>query len=402
MMREVPLPEIPYEEYKLRIEKLKKLLKKHNLDGLCLFSPINLRYYFGYRKASYGSSEWWRRAAMIDADGNIILIVPQIHWILIQKTTWVEEIRPWGGPGYFNFPKEFMKLFIDSMKDMNLENATIGFELDSHTQPDLSFREFDEIRRRLPKANIVDGSPVYWEQRQIKTDYEIQVIRRLCEITVKGIEEGFRYLRAGMTEKEVYSKIWEAWIKEGLHDCPMGGRLMMRSGIDRYNFLNAPPTDRKILYGDALYIDGGPCHLGYFSDVQRVIHIGEPNPRQKKLHSAANQALDAMIKIVRDGTNVCDLYKVGVETLKESVPETKHTISIVGHGFGLQTHEPPYFTISNEEKLRDGMSITLEIYASDYPDYREVGGFPEDNGIVTKDGFENLTKGLTHDLWVIP
>jgi Xaa-Pro dipeptidase len=401
-MKEVPFPEIPYEEYKMRMDKLKKLIKKHNLDGLCLFSPVNLRYYFGYRKASYGSSEWWRRAAMIDADGNVILIVPQIHWILIQKTTWVEDIRPWGGPDYLNFPKSFMKLFIDSLKELKLDNGIIGFELDSHTQPDLSFQEFNDIQQQLPKAKMVDGSPVYWEQRQIKTDYEIEIIRKLCAITIKGIEAGFNQLKEGMTEIEVYTKIWEAWIKEGIHDCPMAGRLMMRSGKDRYHFLNQPPTHRKILRGDALYIDGGPCHLGYFSDVQRVIHVGEPSPLQKKLHSAANQALDAIVSIIREGTKVCDLYKEGVESLRRTFPDSKHTISFVGHGFGLQTHEPPYITANNEEKLRTGMSIALEIYASDHPDYREVGGFPEDNGIVTNTGFENLTKGLTRDLWVIP
>ena len=145
-----------------------------------------------------------------------------------------------------------------------------------------------------------------------------------------------------------------------------------------------------------------PCHLGYFSDVQRVIHIGDPSPLQKRLHSAANQALDAMIRIVRDGTRVSDLYKTGVETLNRAVPESKHTISIVGHGFGLQTHEPPYFIATSEDKLKAGMSIALEIYAADFPEYREVGGFPEDNGVVTKDGFENLTKGLNRGLWVIP
>lgn len=400
-MREIPFPEIPYEEYSRRIEKLKGLIKKHKLDGLCLFSPINLRYYFGYRKASYGSSEWWRRAALIDGDGKVILIVPQIHWVLIQKTTWVEEIRPWGGPDYLNFPKDFLKLFINSVKELKLDRGTIGFELDSHTQLDLSFQEFNAIRQHLPKASIIDGSPVYWEQRQIKTDYEIEIIRRLCDITVKGIQAGFDQLKEGMTEIEVYTKIWEAWIKEGIHDCPMAGRLMMRSGKDRYNFLNQPPTHRKILRGDALYIDGGPCHLGYFSDVQRVIHVGDPSPLQKKLHSAANQALDAMMRIARDGTQVCDLYKAGVETLKRAVPESEHTISIVGHGFGLQTHEPPYFTVSNEEKLKAGMTIALEIYAADFPQYREVGGFPEDDGIVMKDRFENLTGGLTHDLWVV-
>lgn len=401
-MKEVPFPEIPYEEYLGRMQRLRELMKKHQLDGLCLFSPVNLRYYFGYRKASYGSSEWWRRVAIIDADGNITLIVPQIHWILIQKTTWVEDIRPWGGPDYLNFPKDFMKLFKDSLRELKLDNATIGFELDSHTQPDLSFQEFNAIRQQLPKAKIVDGSPVYWEQRQVKTNYEIEIIRKLCAITIKGIEAGFNHLKEGMTEIEVYTKIWETWIKEGLHDCPMAGRMMMRSGKDRYNFLNAPPTNRKILRGDALYIDGGPCHLGYFSDVQRVIHIGEPSPLQKKLHSAANQALDAMISIVRDGTKVCDLYKVGVETLRQAVSDSKHTISIVGHGFGLQTHEPPYFTVDNKETLKAGMTIALEIYAADFPEYRVVGGFPEDNGIVAKDGFENLTKRLTRELWVVP
>lgn len=400
-MKEVPYPEIPYDEYELRMRKLKGLLRKHNLDGICLFSPINLRYYLGYRKGSYGSSDLWRRAAIITADGNAILIVPQIHWILIQKTTWLGDIRPWGGPNYLNFPRDFMKLFIDVVKELKLESGTIGFELDSHTNPDLSFQEFDEIRRQLPKAKVVDGSPVYWEQRQIKTDYEINIIRKLCDITIKGVQAGFNYLKEGMTEKEVYTKIWEAWIKEGLHDCPMAGRMLMRSGVDRYNFLNSPPMDRKILHGDGLFVDGGPCHLGYFSDVQAIVHIGEPSLLQRKLHSAANEVLDAVIDKVKDGTKISDLVAFAVDTLKHVAPDTKHTITWIGHSIGLQALEPPYLTIDNEERLRAGMYISLEINAADVPEYRVVGGFPEDNGIVTKDGFENLTKELTRKEWKI-
>jgi len=401
-MKEVPYPEIPFAEYELRREKLKELMKKYKLDGLFLFSPVNLRYYFGYRKASYGSSDWWRRASITNADGKTIILVPQIHWILIQKTTWIEDIRPWGGPDYLTFPKSFMELFTDSVKELKLDHGRLGFELDSHTHPDLSFPEFQEITSQFPNAQILDGSPIYWEQRQIKTDYELQIIRKLCDITVKGVQAGFNFLKEGVTEKEVYTKFWETWIKEGLHDCPMAGRMMMRSGADRYNFLNAPPTDRKILRGDGLYIDGGPCHLGYFSDVQRVIHIGEPNALQKKLHFAANEALDAMDGVVKDGAKVSDVFAIGVNTLKRVAPNTKHTLSMVGHGMGLQTHEPPYLMANSEERLRAGMFIALEVNAADVPEYRVVGGFPEDNGIVTKNGFENLTKGLKRDLWVIP
>jgi len=111
----------------------------------------------------------------------------------------------------------------------------------------------ETIRQQLPKAKIVDGSPVYWEQRQIKTDYEIEIIRKLCAITVKGIEAGFNQLKEGMTEIEIYTKIWEAWIRGGLHDCPMAGRLLMRSGKTGISFLNQPPTNRKFLRGDALF-----------------------------------------------------------------------------------------------------------------------------------------------------
>jgi Xaa-Pro aminopeptidase len=401
-MRKVLFPEMPYSEYELRIQKLKELLRKHKLDGLCLFSPLNLRYYLGYRKASYGFSEWWRRGAIINSDGKVILVLPQFHWPLIQKTTWVEDTRSWGGPDYLNLPKDFMTLFIDSIKELKLDSATIGFELESHTLPDLSFQEFETIRKKLPKAKIVDGSPVYWEQRQIKTDYEINIIRKLCDITVKGVQAGFDYLREGMTEKEVYTKMWETWIKEGLHDCPMAGRMMMRSGVDRYNMFNQPPTDRKILRGDSLYVDGGPCHLGYFADVQRIIHIGEPSPLEKKLHSAANEAFDAISDIIKEGTKVSDIYAVGIETLKRAAPNAKHALTLIGHNLGLQTHEPPYFMADGEERLKAGMYIAIEPYAGDDPEYRVAGGFPEDNGIVTKTGWENLTKGLTRELWVIP
>lgn len=400
-MKEVLFPDIPQEEYELRKEKMIALMKKHHLDGLCLFSPLNLRYYFGYRKASYGSSDWWRRAGIVNADGETVVIVPQIHWKLIQKTTWLDQVRPWGGPSYLDFPQNFMDLFIDCVQEMKMGRGRIGFELDTHTHPDLSFPEFEEIKRRLPGVQIVDGSPVYWEQRQVKTEHELRIIRKLCEITVKGVQAGFAAVREGITEKEIYTKMWETWLKEGLHDCPMAGRMMMRSGTEKYSFMNAPPYDRKLKKGDGLFIDGGPCHLGYFSDVQRVIHVGEPDALQKKLHAAANQAMDAMIGLVRDGTRVKDIFNAGLDTLKRVLPESKHTLSMVGHGMGLQTHEPPYIMVHSDACLKSGMFIALEINAADVPLYRVVGGFPEENLIVTEKGCENLTHDLKRDLWVV-
>ena len=109
-----------------------------------------------------------------------------------------------------------------------------------------------------------------------------------------------------------------------------------------------------------------------------------------------------MISIIKNGTKASDVYSIGLETLRRAYPDTKHTITFVGHGQGLQTHEPPYLTADSNEILKAGMYIALEIYAADVPEYRVVGAFPEDNGIVTEEGFENLTEGLSRELWVVP
>jgi Xaa-Pro aminopeptidase len=50
--------------------------------------------------------------------------------------------------------------------------------------------------------------------------------------------------------------------------------------------------------------------------------------------------------------------------------------------------------------LKEGMYLAVEISAQDVPEFRVVGGFPEDNVLVTKDGHENLTWDVPRKLWI--
>lgn len=93
--REISSPEVPYEEYELRINKARELMGKHKIDAMLLFSPLHMRYYLGFRKASYGSSEQWRRLAIIPRDKDSVFIPANIVHRLAMKTTWVKDIRAW-------------------------------------------------------------------------------------------------------------------------------------------------------------------------------------------------------------------------------------------------------------------------------------------------------------------
>ena len=75
----------------------------------------------------------------------------------------------------------------------------------------------------------------------------------------------------------------------------------------------------------------------------------------------------------------------------------------VGHGQGLHTHEPPYLVPTGKDAdivLEEGMYLAVEVSAFDAPEFRVIGGFPEDDILVTKDGFENLTKDIPNHLWI--
>jgi len=400
--RDVSSPELPYEEYKLRTDRAGELMGKHGIDAMLLFSPLHLRYYIGFRKASFGSSELWRRMLVLPREKEPVFMPANIVHRLAQKTTWVKDIRPWGGPDYLGFPKDHIKLLTDTIRELGLEDKTIGVEIfDSHTATDLSFPEWERIRGSLPKAKFVEASPVYWAQRMIKTPYEQKIIRELADITVKGVNAGLNFIKAGVSEIDVHQVMWKAFIEAGLHDCPMGGRLMQHGGAHRYDLMIVPPTDYVLREGDQYFCDGGPRHKGYFSDIQRNVSIGSPPDLEKQLYDVANEATEAAIQAVKPGVKASDVWKAARKVLASRLPNPDvNPITFVGHGMGLQTHEPPYLVEGNDSVIQPGMWLAVEVWVADVPQYRVIGGFPEDNLLVTEDGHENLTKGISRELWI--
>jgi Xaa-Pro aminopeptidase len=97
MMKEVPFPEIPLEEYELRRKKAMKLMGEDGIDGLLLFNNQNLTYYLGFRKT------WtfqWLHAGVLTKEGKAGIVIPQIMHEVARQTTWLpdENIKPWEAP----------------------------------------------------------------------------------------------------------------------------------------------------------------------------------------------------------------------------------------------------------------------------------------------------------------
>jgi Xaa-Pro dipeptidase len=396
-MDKKPYAEIPYSEFRLRIERAKELMKKYRLDGLLLFSQENINYYTGWRCTWFFN---FLRGAIIPREGEPALIVPGLIYHAVKKYSYVEDVRMWeeGNPR-----SSGVRGVVRKIKEQKLNTKTIGLELGIGMYPNgATYSEIEAIKKGLPKAKFKDASKMIWEQRNIKTPWEIGVMRRLSGIVVNGYKKGLEYCKEGVTEKDVQTEIWRSFISDGVADTPMQGGVIIRS----HSFgVKTPPytgraTDYVLRKGDQLMLDGGPSYKGYHSDIQRQTCIGEPHDLVKKLHQLAIAGLEAAQEVLKPGTKAKELYIKPVKAMKKIDPSIQFPWKFMGHCIGLQIHEPFWLIREEETILKPGMVLSIEVPGYDIPEFRAMGSFPEDMFLITENGFENLTEGLSRELWI--
>jgi len=387
-MREKIDAEIPYSEYRLRNDRAKELMKKHGIDALLLFCHQNVNYYTGWRDTWFYS---FLRGAVIPREGEPVLIVPGLTYPPASKFTYVEDVVLWeeANPGVNS-----AKVVVEKLNKMGLANKTIGLEMGvGMYMSGATLAEISAIKEGLPKAKFVDAAPMIWEQRRIKTSWEIEIFRKLCKIVIRGYLRGLNLCRAGVTVRDIQTEIWKSFVEDGLADSPMKGQVIMRhhSRGERTPAGCYRATDHVMKEGDMLMLDGGPALKGYETDVQRQACIGEPTKMVKELHELVRVGFDALEKILRPGIPIKETFLIPVEAMRNHKPGLQFPWKFMGHSVGLQIHEFPWLIAEEETIIQPGMIFSVEIPGYDIPEWREMGSFPEDMYLITEKGFENLT-----------
>lgn len=144
--------------------------------------------------------------------------------------------------------------------------------------------------------------------------------------------------------------------------------------------------------GASIIIDIFPQdeETGYTADMSRTVVKGEPPPELRDMFEAVCGAQSLAATLVRPGATGAEVHGKVVDYFRERGYEsnTKGFIHNLGHGVGLEVHELPVLGPAGGD-LVAGNVITLEpgLY------YPGTGGIRlEDIGVVTQDGFRDLTR----------
>jgi Xaa-Pro aminopeptidase len=230
----------------------------------------------------------------------------------------------------------------------------------------------------------------------IKSPAEIERLRRAAVATNRAQEALRAFLRPGISELAVGAFLRRQMIQD---DAGEEDRLFlnMRAGSDRYSMTDTYPKDRPLARGDLLIVDAGIVLDGYSSDTARVLAIGEPSELHASVYRNVVDARASALAELRAGVPASAVYRA-VRRVFDEAGLPVH-IDLVGHGIGLDVHEPPMLSPINDTPLEENMVICVEPWVT-LPNDQGVLVI-EDTFAVTADGYDELTLPNASELWVI-
>lgn len=198
----------------------------------------------------------------------------------------------------------------------------------------------------------------------IKTEEQIEGIRKSCKLTKKVLDMVGRKIKAGITTNEINEWVHEYTIKHGAIPAPLNYNGFPKSVCTSINnvICHGIPDETMLRDGDIINVDVTCILDGYYGDAGRMFFIGEVSPEAKKLVKVAEESLALGIEQVIPYQDISEIGK----TIEEYA--NKNGFSVVrdygGHGIGLMFHEEPhihhYATKKRAIPMMPNMVFTIE------------------------------------------
>lgn len=224
----------------------------------------------------------------------------------------------------------------------------------------------------------------------LKTDGEIELIARACEIVAETLQRVADHVTPGVSTAGL-----DAWAEESIlgHDGATpafkglyGFPATLCTSVNHEVVHGIPSRQRILKEGDIVSVDVGVCYEGYYGDGAVTLPVGEVDAEVRTLLGVTQEALQRGVEAARPGGRVGDIssaiQRVGVEA-GYGVPR-----ELTGHGVGSRPHEDPQ--VPNHGRSGEGVRLQPGLVLAIEPMFnlggREIRTLGDDWTVVTADG----------------
>lgn len=323
-------------EYAARVRGVAAALKTAGLDALVLEPGPNMLYLTGVR---WGRSER-PFLCMLRADGAHAWVCPAFEERSAgERLPAGSEVLLWQE---HEDPFALVAGFVGARARVAVDSDARGFI-------------YAGIRR-LVAGTIVDDGPIA-SVRLRKTAAELDRLRRANEATKAAIAAASVNLQPGMTQSAFAAELTAAQQAAGLDQV-----WCLALFGPAASFPHGTEEDRVLAEDDVVLVDTGGALHGYRSDVSRTWAVGSATAAFAEAWNAVVEAQAAALQQIRDGVS-CSAPDAVARSVIDAAGHGagyEHFTHRLGHGIGLQVHEPPYLRPDNAFVLRPGMTVSNE------------------------------------------
>lgn len=399
---EVPrFPDFPYSEWKARIRRAQELMADSGVDCLVLWGKENVRYFFGFMSIHWYVKSLQPAVGLISAEGEPILIVPELFKGTAEGLCWVKDIRTQSDPQRPEAQRALPKGVAEVIKEIDCADKNIALEMGPLgclwiPRP---LNDIETFKRALPAARFMDGDKVIWGCRMIKSPLEIdritKSINKIAAVEL-AIVEGYR---PGMTEVDLMKVINRARAEQGGNctgDDAIGAEHLICSS-EKWPFADIKALEgAMITKDDAIQFVSSFYYKGYTPDSTRRWQVGPLTKEIEKRYELLWAGQDSVEAMLKPGVTAKEVYEAMYKPISDlpSPPVGFQQSGHGGHGVGLDLHEPPSIDTWNEMVIKEGMTLSVETWINqEKASYFGIG----DTYVVTDKGcrkIEGLSKRI--------
>ena len=191
---------------------------------------------------------------------------------------------------------------------------------------------------------------------KIKSDEELKNIKKACAIAEASLKCVLPLIKEGISELELAAALEAEFKKHGASN-PSFETIVAFGKNAAVPHHETGST--RLKNNECVLIDFGCLYKGYCSDMTRTFFYGKPDKQFKKAYEAVLEAHLAAEKGIYAGIECVAADKIARDILEERGYGKYFTHSL-GHGIGVNIHEPPAVSPKGKGTLENKMVFSIE------------------------------------------